>query len=78
MSPVGAPPCWIASTTGFTCRNFDGKKPIKTEDEIKCRAGMMPALHNRWGLWRVLGLSDDFDSGADGNNVVEVDHISVT
>jgi len=54
----------------------------------------MPALHNRWGrlvdppllltsqtreeLWRALGLSDDFDSGAGGNKVVEVDHISVT
>jgi len=37
----------------------------------------MPALHFRWRLWWVLGLGDDFDSGADGNEVVELDHIGV-
>ena len=29
------------------------------------------------GLWRVLGLGDDFDSGADGDNVVKVDHVGI-
>ena len=55
MLLVGLPPCSIPSTTGCTCHNYDGKKPIKTENGAKCRAGMMPALHNRWGLWRVGG-----------------------
>ena len=38
----------------------------------------MSALHIRWGLWSVLGLSDDFDSCADRNEVVEFDHVGVT
>jgi len=48
---VGLPPCWIPSTTESTCHNCDGKKPIKTENEIKCRAGMMPALHDLLGMF---------------------------
>ena len=31
MSPVGAPPCWIASTTESTCHKYEGRKPIKTK-----------------------------------------------
>ena len=53
------------------------KEPTKTEGGTKCRAGKMPALHSRWGLWRVLGLSGDFESGADGDEVVELDHVGV-
>jgi len=37
----------------------------------------MPALHNLWVLWRVLGLSDDFDSGVDGDEIVEIDHVGI-
>ena len=37
----------------------------------------MPALHSRWGLWRVLGLGNDFGSGADGDEVVELDDVGI-
>ncbi len=75
---MGLPPCSIPSTTESTCHNYDDKKPIKTEDGSKCRAGMMPALHDCWGLWRVLGLGDDFDSRTHGDTIVELHHVGVT
>jgi hypothetical protein len=40
----------------------------------KCKC---PPYMNYWGLWRVLGLSGDFDSGADGDEVVKLDHVGV-
>jgi len=30
------------------------------------------------GLWRVLGLGDDFDSRTHGDKIVELDHVGVT
>ncbi len=74
---MGLPPCSIPSTTGAPAKSTRAKKPTKTEDGTKCRAGKMPALHDCWRLWRVLGLGDDFDSGADGSEVVELDHVGV-
>ena len=48
MLPVGLAPCSIPSMTESTCHNYDDKKPIKTEDGAKCRAGILPALHSYW------------------------------
>ena len=53
------------------------KEPTKTKDETKCRAGKMPALHDCWGLWMFLELSGDFDSGADGDKIVELNHVGI-
>jgi len=30
------------------------------------------------GLWRVLGLGDDFDSGTDGDNVVKLNRVGIS
>jgi hypothetical protein len=40
-------------------------------------AGKLPALHTRWALVWALGLSGDFDSGADGDEIVELDHVGI-
>jgi hypothetical protein len=48
---------------------------MKTKDETKCRAGILPALHESLGTME--GLSDDFDSGADGDNVVKLNHVGI-
>jgi len=38
----------------------------------------LPALHLRWGLWKVLSLSGDFDSRTHGDKIVELDYVDVT
>jgi hypothetical protein len=44
----------------------------------KCsgRASCLPYM-NRWVLVWALGLSGDFDSGADGDEIVELDHVGI-
>jgi hypothetical protein len=44
----------------------------------ECEVDIMPALYYSLGTMGVLGLGDDFDSGADRNEVVEFDHVGVT
>jgi hypothetical protein len=36
-----------------------------------------PPYMNYWRLWRVLGLSGDFDSGTERNEFVELDHVGI-
>jgi len=75
---VGLPPCWIPSTTESTFLNYEGKRTDEDQGLNEMQGGHLARPACSLGLWRVLGLGDDFDSGADRNEVVEFDHVGVT